>query len=61
MEYVSQNKVATIVEEYDWHVLLPLLVVVSKYLNLGRMEGPPPTPINEPRAHGRPSSFNTHQ
>jgi hypothetical protein len=46
MEYVSQNKVATIVEKYDQHVLLPFLVVVSKHLNLGCMEGPPPsTPL----------------
>jgi hypothetical protein len=33
------------VEEYDQHVLLPLLVVVSKHLNLGCVEGPPSTPI----------------
>jgi len=36
------------VEEYDQHVLLPLSVLVSKHLNLGCVEGPPPsTPIND--------------
>jgi hypothetical protein len=36
--------------QYLWnqHVLLPFLVVVSKHLNLGHVEGPPPsTPIND--------------
>jgi hypothetical protein len=48
MEYISQNKVGTFVEKYDQHVLLPLLVVVSKHLNLGDVKGPPPlAPIND--------------
>jgi hypothetical protein len=48
MEYVGRNRSAIVVEEYDQHVLLPLLVVVSKHLNLGCVEGPPPsTPIND--------------
>lgn len=65
--YVGRDKGAIIVREYDQHVLLPLLVVVSKHLNLGCVEGPPPsTPINddslwEPKVCGGPSSFNTHR
>ncbi len=48
MEYVSWDRGAIIVEEYDQHVLLPLLVIVSKHLNLGCVEGlPPSTPIND--------------
>jgi hypothetical protein len=35
------------VEEYDQHVLLPLLVVVSKHLNPRCMESPPLAPIND--------------
>jgi hypothetical protein len=58
MEYVSRNKVATIMEEFDRHVLLPLLVVVSKYLNLGCMEGPLPSiPINDESLWGVAASI----
>jgi len=38
MEYVSMDTTTTIVEEYDHQVLMPLLVVVSKHLNLGNVE-----------------------
>lgn len=38
MEYVGIDKIATIVDEYDHQVLMPLLVVVSKHLNLGNVE-----------------------
>jgi len=42
MEYVDKDKTTTIVEEYDHQVLMPLLVVVSKHLNLGNVENLPP-------------------
>jgi hypothetical protein len=41
MEYVGKDKTTTIVEEYDHQVLVPLLVVVSKHLNLGNVENLP--------------------
>jgi len=39
---VSRDTIATIVKEYDQQVLLPLLVVVSKHLNLGNVKNLPP-------------------
>ncbi len=45
-------------EEYDQHVLLPLSMVVSKHLNLGCVEGPPPsTPINDDSSWGITTSI----
>jgi hypothetical protein len=41
-ERVSKDKIATIVEKYDHQVLMPLLVMVSKHLNLGNVENLPP-------------------
>jgi len=38
MEYVDRDKVTTIVEKFDQQVLMPLLVVVSKHLNLRKVE-----------------------
>jgi hypothetical protein len=35
------------VEEYDQHVLLPLLVVISKHLKPRSVEGLSSTPIND--------------
>jgi len=44
---------------YDQHVLLPLLVVVSKHLNPRHVEGPPPsTPINDDSLWGVVASIN---
>jgi hypothetical protein len=37
MEYVGRDLVTTIVEEFDQQVLMPLLVVVSKHLNLDKL------------------------
>jgi hypothetical protein len=42
MEYVGKDKTLIVVEEYDKQVILPLVVKVSKYLNLGHEESPPP-------------------
>jgi hypothetical protein len=34
MEYVGKDKTLIVVEEYDKQVIVPLVVKVSKYLNL---------------------------
>jgi hypothetical protein len=48
VEYVGRDRGVIVVEEYDQHVLLLLLVVVSKHFNPRCVEDPPPsTPIND--------------
>ncbi len=42
MEYMGRDRTITIVEKYDQQVLVPILVKVSKYLNHGHEESPPP-------------------
>ncbi len=39
---MGRDKTLIVVEEYDKQVTVPLLVKVSKYLNLGHEESPPP-------------------
>jgi hypothetical protein len=48
MEYMGRDRTITIAEKYDQQVLVPILVKVSKYLNHGHVESPPPfTPNND--------------
>lgn len=46
MEYMGRDKTLIVVEEYDKQVIVPLLVKVSKYLNLGHEESPPPLALS---------------
>jgi hypothetical protein len=43
MEYVSRDKVATIVDKYDQQVLMFFLVMVSKNLNPRNVQNLPPS------------------
>ncbi len=42
MQYMGRDRTTTIVGKYDQQVLVPILVKVSKYLNHGHEESPPP-------------------
>lgn len=46
MEYVGKDKTLIVVEEYDKQVIVPLVVKVSEYLNLGHEESPPPLALS---------------